>query len=144
MPRHEFACSECDRSEEVDATFEQGPPEPWPCECGGLFEKVWNQVLFSVPGGADPNYISPYDAVSETPLRPVYAAEAKRKERAYAQDLENKRRMARDAGAARGPMKMTHSVPAHLWHGKIRQTGDKNYWDDPKNRKRHDSVTKIT
>lgn len=35
---------------------------------------------------------------------------------------------------------MTNSIPADLYHGKIRETGDRHYWDSPKNRKRHKST----
>jgi hypothetical protein len=34
---------------------------------------------------------------------------------------------------------MTHQIPAALHAAKIRETGDRQYWDDPKNRNRHKS-----
>ena len=40
-------------------------------------------------------------------------------------------------GSQRGSFRQTHSVPADLYWGKIRQTGDQNYWQDPKNLNRH-------
>lgn len=40
-------------------------------------------------------------------------------------------------GHQKGAFRHTHSVPADLYHGKIRETGDKQYWQDPKNVARH-------
>ena len=36
-------------------------------------------------------------------------------------------------------MKKSMQIPAALYHGKIKQTGDRSYWDNPKNRNRHKS-----
>ena len=64
--------------------------------------------------------------------------QAERLERVYREDLENKRKQASAAKSGkRRKMRMTHSVPAHLFHGKIRETGDKKYWEDPSNLKQH-------
>ncbi len=42
-------------------------------------------------------------------------------------------------GGNRGSIRKTMQIPAALHAGKIKQTGDKHYWDDPKNRNRHKS-----
>jgi len=55
----------------------------------------------------------------------------------FHQHVQNRRTEIRDAGGQRGSIKQTHAVPAHLFHGKIRETGDKRYWDDPKNIAKH-------
>ncbi len=55
----------------------------------------------------------------------------------FKQQIEQRRSEIRDAGGQRGSLKQTHAVPAHLFHGKIKETGDKNYWSDPKNLSRH-------
>ena len=60
------------------------------------------------------------------------------KERAFHKHIQERRNLVREAGSGTD-YRMTHSVPADLFHGKIRETGDKNYWDDPKNRNRHKS-----
>jgi len=59
-----------------------------------------------------------------------------RVERAYQRDIEQKRALVKERGRRRGP-RMTHSIPSELYFGKIAETGDKAYWDDPKNRDRH-------
>lgn len=60
------------------------------------------------------------------------------KERAFEEHVQNRRKLVREAGSGTN-YRMTHSVPADLYHGKIRETGDKHYWDDPGNLKRHRS-----
>jgi len=42
-------------------------------------------------------------------------------------------------GGNRGSFRKSMQIPAALYHGKIKQTGDHKYWDDPKNRNRHKS-----
>lgn len=42
-------------------------------------------------------------------------------------------------GGNRGSFRKDMQIPAALFHGKIKQTGDKHYWDDAKNRNRHKS-----
>lgn len=58
-------------------------------------------------------------------------------EHRFKKHIEKRRTEIRDAGGQRGTFKQTHAVPAHLYHGKIKETGDKNYWNDPKNLNRH-------
>lgn len=60
-----------------------------------------------------------------------------RVEAGFKRHIETKRKQIRDAGGQRGSIKQTHAVPAHLYHGKLKETGDANYWSDPKNLNRH-------
>jgi len=60
-----------------------------------------------------------------------------RVEREFQEEVRARRKQIRDAGGQRGSIRQTHSVPTHLYHGKIRETGDKAYWDDPSNLARH-------
>jgi hypothetical protein len=60
------------------------------------------------------------------------------KEREFEEHIQKRRRLVRDAGSGKD-FRMSHSVPADLFHGKIRETGDENYWDDPTNLRRHKS-----
>lgn len=62
-----------------------------------------------------------------------------REERRFQQHITKRRAELADGGN-RGGFRHTHSVPADLFHGKIRETGDKQYWDDPKNLDRHKST----
>jgi len=71
-------------------------------------------------------------------LNPHTPNQAERLEQAYSKDLERKRTMAAELKSSKKPkIRMTHSVPAHLYHGKIRETGDRNYWSDKKNLEQH-------
>lgn len=63
---------------------------------------------------------------------------ATRLEQAYQRSINERRKQLKDGGN-KGNLRHTHSVPAELFHGKIRQTGDKNYWADPKNLSKHSS-----
>jgi len=68
-------------------------------------------------------------------IRGISKAAAEKRERAYADRLASMNRAIRDQGGQKSKtMKMTHSVPVELYHGKIRETGDAHFWDDPKNR----------
>ncbi len=67
----------------------------------------------------------------------ISPAEARRREVAYAADVQRKRDIAKEAGGNRGAQRMEYSIPTELYHSKIRQTADKSYWKDPKNRARH-------
>ncbi len=66
-----------------------------------------------------------------------YQGEA-RKERAFAEHVQHRRKLVREAGSGKD-FRMSHSVPADLYHGKIRETGDPDYWNDPTNLRRHRS-----
>lgn len=83
-------------------------------------------------GASDPNDIPLGSRVHGSAERDILPAEGARIEKAYGQHIQNLRRSQKP-----GKLRMTHSVPAELYHGKIRQTGDKQYWDDPKNQARH-------
>lgn len=60
------------------------------------------------------------------------------KERAFTKHIDDRRKLAKEAGHGKS-YRMSHSVPADLFHGKIRETGDPDYWDNPKNLNRHKS-----
>lgn len=64
--------------------------------------------------------------------------QATRVEAAHHRENEQTRKLIADGGN-RGSIRKTMQIPATLFHGKIKQTGDKSYWDDPKNRNRHKS-----
>ena len=61
---------------------------------------------------------------------------AARKARGYGKAIAERRKQLRDGGN-RGSIKHKMSVPAELYHGKICETGDRNYWNDTTNVSRH-------
>lgn len=70
--------------------------------------------------------------------RNLTAGQAEAIERRAQRQVDETRKQIADGGN-RGSMKMTHSIPAALYHGKIKETGDRAYWQDAKNRNRHKS-----
>ena len=56
-------------------------------------------------------------------------------ERAYAKKLARTRREVAEGSGSSFQKEL--EVPAHLYHGKIRETGDKSYWLQQKNRDKH-------
>lgn len=143
MTIYSYICDNCEHTEEQYGSIHRVPP--WTQVCPVCKHHALRRDLLAdrtqistvgCSGGSDPDDIPPEYRVTDTPLEGTSAAKGAKMERLYQKDIEAKRR-AKRKGA---PMEMTNSIPAELYHGKIRQTGDKNYWDDPKNRKRHKST----
>ncbi len=67
----------------------------------------------------------------------VQTASGERKGKLFTDHINRKRSELREGN--RGDFRQTHSVPADLYHGKIKETGDKEYWSDPANMRRHSS-----
>lgn len=70
--------------------------------------------------------------------RNISSGQAAGIEAKHARHNEQTRRELADGGN-RGSIRKTMQIPATLFHGKIKETGDRQYWDDPKNRNRHKS-----
>jgi hypothetical protein len=64
-------------------------------------------------------------------------AAARRKEAAYGEHIHERRKQLANDGNKRSSFKHTHSIPAELFHGKKKETGDDQYWNDPKNVAKH-------
>ena len=62
--------------------------------------------------------------------------QAEHREELFRKDIALKKE-AVARGGNKGSIKMKRSIPADLFHGKIKETGDKQYWDDKKNLNRH-------
>lgn len=101
-------------------------------------DKVWEPCQFICDrSDRDVDTVPPEFQVSNR-VKPESAAQGQRLERAYQEQVTSRRRQIAEDGG--GAIKQTHSIPAHLYHGKIRQTGDKSYWLDDKNRNKHKST----
>lgn len=127
-----FECDPCGLTRQLDSKPFQVPEQPL-CVCGKVMDRVYGCEI-DTSGCKDHDDIPPQLQVQRR--NPV---NAERLEAAYQRDIQQKRSMAQ-AGGNSGSIRMSHSVPAELYHGKIRQTGDKNYWNDPKNLSRHKST----
>ena len=75
--------------------------------------------------------------VGQKTLHGIGERAARNRERAHQTNLDNMRKAIRQQGGQRktsGGWKLTHSIPAELYYGKIKETQDKNFWSDKKNR----------
>ena len=117
-----------------------GVREEWRCEsCGALSEpeKRWK------PGDGAPYIVGLHrtedpDSLKE-PLRDSRWPKewsGERCEREVYRSVEEIRKV-RDEGRLHPEVKSMGRIPGELFFGKMRETGDRNYWDDPKNRNRH-------
>lgn len=130
-----FTCEDCGSQRTINRSIHVGPPEMLCCGCGHAMHRDWqaDEPMIDTSACRDHNFIphhkrvaSAYDRGSEEQI-----------ENGFRRHIENRRKVIRDAGGQRGSLKQTHAVPAHLFHGKIKETGDKNYWSDPKNLAKH-------
>lgn len=128
---YRFECPNCGASTDIESRpFE--PPEGPECECGREMDRVYGARI-DTSGCRDHDHVPVEHRVMSSADRSVSARGGAKTERAYAQDLAQKRDMAGNGN------RMSHSVPAHLYHGKIKETGDRNYWRDPANLRKHKS-----
>lgn len=139
MPTITFECPDCGPFEKQFSIM-KAPPKWMGCEeCLARSERVWEAPEFICDrADRDPDHIPKQYRVSDR-VKPESAAEGKRIEKAYQAKMERTRRDVAEASGGT-PLAKTHEIPAHLYHGKIKQTGDKNYWLDPKNRNKHKST----
>lgn len=93
--------------------------------------------MFDTSACRDHDDIDPRKRVIEG-LHGNNKTQALKKERKFQEHISERRKLLADGGN-RGGVRHTHSVPADLYHGKIKETGDKNYWADKKNLARHSS-----
>ena len=127
---YEYVCDGCEKTFVMECPpFEPGDPPR--CAKHGEMRRIFGATI-DTTGCKDHSYIPQEDRVYD-PHRTVSAA---KQEQLFHERIKEKRKQHRDGGN-RGSFRHSYSVPADLHHGKIRETGDKNYWDDPKNMKRH-------
>jgi hypothetical protein len=130
-----FKCSSGHR-EELVGSISVGPPASFQGKCGHRMERDWqaDAPMIDTSACKDHSSVRPDKQVRsrwDRNKRPETV------ENEFRQHIGARRKQIRDAGGQRGSLKQTHAVPAHLYHGKIKETGDKNYWSDPKNLSRH-------
>lgn len=119
------------------------PPSEVECECGGVATKVWKPVRFICRG--DPDDVGDKNLMVDTGGMSTSRAaagglsqsQAAHKEKSYRDYIAQRRRVFRDNKQVGG--RLTHQVPVELYHAKIKQTGDKDYWKDSNNLNRHKS-----
>lgn len=149
-----FECTSCASVHTVEKSMAEGPPKIVICSidgCRGIAYRVWEMPEFICKG--DPDEIPVEHRTADVgggigadgSLLPTTHAQvmgpskerARRRERGYQDFIDERRRLFREEGQEGA--QMTHQVPIELYHGKIKQTGDKDYWRDESNLKRHKS-----
>lgn len=135
--RYTYVCEDCGSQETISRSMAEGPPEMIECGCGWGMRRDWqaDSPMIDTSACRDHDDI-PHEARVARSSAPRSAA----REEVRFQKHIHERRKALANGGNRGSIRHTHSVPADLFHGKIRETGDKNYWNDPSNLKRHSST----
>ena len=133
-----YRCQSCDHEFLLERQMIDAPDLTQDCpECGGVAGRTWKSlhlVTVGCSGGSDPDKVPEKFRVTQDALHGTTPKQAEKLERAYQEHLDEMRANKKPYG------RITESIPAELFHGKIKETGDKKYWDDPKNRRRHKSV----
>lgn len=136
--RYGFKCYDCELGKEVDARPFAPPTAPQCPTCGHLMNRVYGCQI-NTSGCQDVDEIPEGQRVAYGGQANISKGQATAIERAHHRHNEKTRRDLADGGN-KGGLRKTHQIPAALYHGKIKQTKDPNYWDDPKNRDRHKST----
>ncbi len=131
-----FACYDCDTRCNIDARAFHPPKAPL-CNCGEAMDRVYGCNI-DTSGCKDPDDVAPEHRTSVSQERNLTAAQSARIEKKHSDKISQTRRDLADGGN-KGARRMTHQIPAALHAAKIKESGDRNYWDDPKNRNRHKS-----
>ena len=144
--KYTFRCTDdtCGSSEIVEAPGASGPPDSRPCtECGAPAEHDFladiRTISLDTSACRDHDDVAPQHRLAPTDGLNISPA---KREALYQRDIQETRARLRDGN--RGSFKQTHKIPAELFHGKIRETGDRHYWQDKKNLKRHKSTEVAT
>lgn len=135
--RFNYQCDDCEEIQTVDRSIHVKPPATIACDCGSRADRLWQMPMLNTSKCKDADDI-PVEKRVARGLHDMRKTTAAQEERQFQKHIDQRRKDIADGGN-RGSMRMTHSVPADLYHGKIRETGDKEYWSDPSNVARHKS-----
>jgi len=131
---YRFECEPCGLEVDIDCVA-FAPPEAPPClGCKRPMTRVYGCHL-DTSGCRDHDDIPEHKRVQ----RRNTPRDTHREESRFKKHIDERRKLYAEEGQTQN-LRHTHSVPADLYHGKIRETGDKNYWNDPKNLNRHKST----
>ena len=129
-----FECDPCGTKTAIDARPFHPPIHPLCPKCGVSMDRVFGCAI-DTSGCTDHDDIPEHKRVQ----RQHTPRDTHREEARFKKHIDERRKLYAEAGQTPN-LRHTHSVPADLFHGKIRETGDKNYWNDPKNLNRHKST----
>lgn len=134
---YEFACYDCDKRREIDCQPFHPPEAPRCHACHYFMDRVFGCEI-DVSGCKDVDDIPEAQCISYGGDSNITKGQAAAIEARHHKAIQEKRKFVADGGNKRS-FKQSMQIPAELYHSKIKQTGDKQYWDDPKNRNRHKS-----
>lgn len=133
--RYDHECERCGRVAGIQSAPFRPPLAPT-C-CGFVMRRVFG-CEFNTSNCKDADDVPLKSRVTQATSYGHSKAAGARKEAAYARHIAERRKMLKDGGN-RGAIRHTHSIPAELYHGKVKETGDVNYWRDETNLARHRS-----
>ena len=138
--RYTFKCESCEAGIEITAPMSEGPPESVDCCCGAVAHRDWraDAPMIDTSGCRDADFIPESKRVASNDGFGVGKRGAEKRVRGFKKHIDERRKALADGGN-KGNVRHTHSVPADLYHGKIRETGDSKYWQDPANMAKHKS-----
>ena len=134
---YDFHCYTCELEKTLDARAFHPPSAPSCPSCNCLMDRVFGCEI-DTSGCKDVDDVPEMKSVSYGGEANISRGQAAAIEAKHQQGITERRKDLRDGGN-RGSIRQTMQIPAPLYHSKIKQTGDKKYWDDPKNRNRHKS-----
>ena len=134
---YEFKCWPCDITVARHSKAFNPPSAPKCSECGQFTDRVYGCNI-DTSGCKDPDDVAPEHRISVSQERDLSNSQARRIEAQAGKKIAQTRRDLADGGN-KGARRMTHQIPAALHAAKIKETGDREYWTDPKNRNRHKS-----
>jgi len=132
-----YHCYECGIDNDLTGKPFHPPMAPQCPECYSLMDRVYGCVI-DTSGCKDHDEVAPEHRISVSQEKNISSRQTAAVERSYAKKIAQTRRDIADGGN-RGTRRMTHQIPAALHAAKIKESGDRTYWDDPKNRARHRS-----
>jgi hypothetical protein len=129
-----FQCDECGQAVSVNCRPLHPPPAPI---CHGASMRRIYGCQINTSACRDASDIPANKRVVRSGVMLGKDVDSHREEMRFRRHIDSKRKQIKEDSNKGSPFRHTHSVPADLYHGKIRETGDKDYWQDPSNVSRH-------
>jgi hypothetical protein len=139
--RYDYICSGCQMDVELEARPFTPPSSPICPNCGESLGRVYGCQI-DTSGCKDHDFIPPEKRINYGGMKDLTPGQAAAREAAHQRKIQATRQAVREGGNT-GDLQKSHDIPAVLYHGKIKETGDRAYWADPKNVKKHNSC-KVT
>ncbi len=132
-----FECHSCGLPKNLEARAFHPPEAPICPSCGECMNRVFGCQI-DTSGCKDVDDIPLQDCVAYGGAADISRGQALAIEAAHGRHNEQTRRDLADGGN-KGSFRKEMQIPAALYHSKIKQTKDRSYWEDPRNRNRHKS-----